>query len=47
MSQAEGNSHLNNLLAGKPPEFQAKVLRFALDSGMKEADPAFRLVQLY
>ena len=45
MSNAAGNSHLNNLLAGKPPEFQAKVLRFALDSGMKEADPAFRLVQ--
>jgi hypothetical protein len=45
MSNTDGNSHLNNLLAGKPPEFQAKVLRFALDSGMKEADPAFRLVQ--
>lgn len=45
MNNTEGNSHLNNLLAGKPPEFQAKVLRFALDSGMKEADPAFRLVQ--
>ncbi|MBD2303364.1 DUF6753 family protein [Nostoc sp. FACHB-190] len=38
-------SHLDRLLAEKPPEFQAKVLRFALDSGMKQDDPAFRLVQ--
>ncbi|RCJ42489.1 hypothetical protein A6770_34585 [Nostoc minutum NIES-26] len=40
-----GVSHLDRLLAEKPPEFQAKVLRFALDSGMKQDDPAFRLVQ--
>jgi chromosome segregation ATPase len=38
-------SHLDKLLENKPPEFQAKVLRFALDSGMKQDDPAFRLVQ--
>ena len=38
-------SHLDNLLADKPPQFQAKVLRFALDSGIKQNDPAFRLVQ--
>ena len=38
-------SHLDRLLADKPPEFKAKVLRFALDSGMKPTDPAFRLVQ--
>lgn len=38
-------SHLDRLLSEKPPEFQAKVLRFALDSGMKQDDPAFRLVQ--
>lgn len=38
-------SHLDRLLLEKPPEFQAKVLRFALDSGMKQDDPAFRLVQ--
>ncbi|NJR76761.1 MAG: hypothetical protein HC773_30925 [Scytonema sp. CRU_2_7] len=38
-------SHLDKLLENKPPEFQAKVLRFALDSEMKEDDPAFRLVQ--
>jgi hypothetical protein len=38
-------SHLDRLLAEKPPEFQAKVLRFALDSGMKPDDLAFRLVQ--
>lgn len=38
-------SHLDKLLEDKPPEFQAKVLRFALDSGMKQDDPAFRLVQ--
>ncbi|RCJ19224.1 hypothetical protein A6770_32195 [Nostoc minutum NIES-26] len=40
-----GVSHLDRLLSEKPPEFQAKVLRFALDSGMKQDDPAFRLVQ--
>lgn len=40
-----GVSHLDRLLSEKPPEFQAKVLRFALDSGMKPDDPAFRLVQ--
>ena len=38
-------SHLDNLLVDKPPEFQAKVLRFALDSGIKQNDPAFRLVE--
>jgi hypothetical protein len=38
-------SHLDKLLENKPPEFQTKVLRFALDSEMKEDDPAFRLVQ--
>ena len=38
-------SHLDKLLNDKPPEFQAKVLRFALDSGMQPEDPAFRLVQ--
>jgi hypothetical protein len=38
-------SHLDKLLENKPPEFQASVLRFALDSGMREDDPAFRLVQ--
>ncbi|TWH62560.1 DUF6753 family protein [Dulcicalothrix desertica] len=38
-------SHLDKLLEDKPPEFQTKVLRFALDSGMKQDDPAFRLVQ--
>lgn len=38
-------SHLDKLLEDKPPEFQASVLRFALDSGMKQDDPAFRLVQ--
>ena len=38
-------THLDRLLADKPPEFKAKVLRFALDSGMKPDDPAFRLVQ--
>ncbi|MEM6403285.1 MAG: DUF6753 family protein [Cyanobacteria bacterium P01_D01_bin.116] len=38
-------SHLDKLLTDKPPEFQAKVLRFALDSGMQPEDPAFRLVQ--
>lgn len=38
-------SHLDKLLEGKPPEFQTSVLRFALDSGMKQDDPAFRLVQ--
>ncbi|WZF22403.1 DUF6753 family protein (plasmid) [Nostoc sp. UHCC 0302] len=48
MSNSNGNgavSHLDRLLSEKPPEFQAKVLRFALDSGMKQDDPAFRLVQ--
>ncbi|MBD2341428.1 hypothetical protein H6G64_31250 [Calothrix sp. FACHB-156] len=40
-----GVSHLDRLLSEKSPEFQAKVLRFALDSGMKQDDPAFRLVQ--
>ncbi|MEO0837410.1 MAG: DUF6753 family protein [Cyanobacteria bacterium J06643_5] len=39
------SSHLDKLLNDKPPEFQAKVLRFALDSGMQPEDPAFRLVQ--
>ena len=38
-------SHLDKLLEDKPPEFQAKVLRFAMDSGMRQEDPAFRLVQ--
>ena len=38
-------SHLDKLLNDKPPEFQAKVLRFAVDSGMQPEDPAFRLVQ--
>ena len=38
-------SHLDKLLNDKPPEFQAKVLRFALDSGMQPEYPAFRLVQ--
>ncbi|MGJ5676773.1 MAG: DUF6753 family protein [Nostochopsis sp.] len=38
-------SHLDKLLEDKPPEFQAKVLRFAVDSGMRPEDPAFRLVQ--
>ena len=38
-------SHLDKLLNDKPPEFQANVLRFALDSGMQPEDPAFRLVQ--
>ena len=38
-------SHLDKLLNDKPAEFQAKVLRFALDSGMQPEDPAFRLVQ--
>ncbi|MGF1672703.1 MAG: DUF6753 family protein [Rivularia sp. (in: cyanobacteria)] len=38
-------SHLDKLLNDKPPEFQAKVLRFAMDSGMRPEDPAFRLVQ--
>ncbi|NJL80871.1 MAG: hypothetical protein HC917_22465 [Richelia sp. SM2_1_7] len=38
-------SHLDKLLNDKPPEFQAKVLRFAMDSGMRAEDPAFRLVQ--
>ena len=38
-------SHLDKLLEDKPPEFQAKVLRFAMDSGMRPEDPAFRLVQ--
>ena len=38
-------SHLDKLLNDKPPEFQAKVLRFAMDSGMRQEDPAFRLVQ--
>ncbi|TBR56542.1 hypothetical protein B4U84_29160 [Westiellopsis prolifica IICB1] len=38
-------SHLDRLLSDKPPEFQAKVLRFAVDSGMRPEDPAFRLVQ--
>ena len=37
-------THLDRLLADKPPEFKAKVLRFALDSGMRPDDPAFRLV---
>lgn len=41
----DDKSHLDKLLEGKPPEFQTKVLRFALDSGMKQDDPAFRLVQ--
>ncbi len=48
VSNGNGNgavSHLDRLLSEKPPEFQAKVLRFALDSGMKQDDPAFRLVQ--
>ncbi len=50
MAKEEGGeesllSHLDRLLADKPPEFKAKVLRFALDSGMKPNDPAFRLVQ--
>ncbi|MGJ5634754.1 DUF6753 family protein [Nostoc sp. CALU 1950] len=50
MAVSNGNSngavsHLDRLLSEKPPEFQAKVLRFALDSGMKQDDPAFRLVQ--
>ena len=50
MTKEEGEeesllSHLDRLLADKPPEFKAKVLRFALDSGMKPNDPAFRLVQ--
>jgi hypothetical protein len=50
MAIANGNgnggvSHLDRLLSEKPPEFQAKVLRFAMDSGMKQDDPAFRLVQ--
>ncbi|MEM7716183.1 MAG: DUF6753 family protein [Cyanobacteria bacterium P01_A01_bin.68] len=39
------SSHLDKLLDDKPPEFQAKVLRFAMDSGMSQQDPAFRLVQ--
>lgn len=38
-------SHLDKLLKDKPAEFQAKVLRFAVDSGMQPEDPAFRLVQ--
>ena len=38
-------SHLDKLLEDKPAEFQANVLRFALDSGMQPEDPAFRLVQ--
>ena len=38
-------SHLDKLLEDKPASFQAKVLRFALDSGMQPEDPAFRLVQ--
>ena len=45
MTDQNGASHLDNLLKDKGPEFQAKVLRFALDSGMKPSDPAFRLVQ--
>ncbi|MBN3945105.1 MAG: hypothetical protein HWQ38_00850 [Nostoc sp. NMS7] len=48
IANGKGNgavSHLDRLLSEKPPEFQAKVLRFALDSGMKQDDPAFRLVQ--
>lgn len=42
---ANPKSHLDRLLVGKDPEVQNKVLRFALDSGMRENDPAFRLVQ--
>lgn len=38
-------SHLDQLLEDKPAEFQAKVLRFAMDSGMHQEDPAFQLVQ--
>ncbi|MBE9213662.1 hypothetical protein IQ247_13470 [Plectonema cf. radiosum LEGE 06105] len=38
-------SHLDKLLEDKPPVFQAEVLRFAMDSGMRPEDPAFRLVQ--
>ncbi|MBH8578247.1 hypothetical protein I8752_35955 [Nostocaceae cyanobacterium CENA369] len=48
VSNGKGNggvSHLDRLLSEKSAEFQAKVLRFALDSGMKQDDPAFRLVQ--
>jgi hypothetical protein len=48
IANSKGNgavSHLDRLLSEKPAEFQAKVLRFALDSGMKQDDPAFRLVQ--
>jgi hypothetical protein len=41
----EQPSHLDKLLEDKPAEFQTKVLRFALDSGMRPEDPAFRLVQ--
>ncbi|NJN13381.1 MAG: hypothetical protein HC815_37930 [Richelia sp. RM1_1_1] len=38
-------SHLDKLLEDKPAEFKAEVLRFAIDSGMRPEDPAFRLVQ--
>ncbi|MBW4635465.1 MAG: hypothetical protein KME30_27310 [Iphinoe sp. HA4291-MV1] len=45
-SSPEGElSHLDKLLEDKPAEFQTKVLRFAIDAGMKPDDPAFRLVQ--
>ena len=36
-------SHLDKLLEDKPAEFQANVLRFALDSGMQPEDPSVSL----
>lgn len=38
-------THLDRLLADKPPEFKAKVLHFTINSGMQPDNLAFRLVQ--
>lgn len=38
-------SHLDDLLEDKSDEFRASVLQFAIDSGLKPNDPAFRLVK--
>lgn len=38
-------THLGKLLKDKPLEVQNQVMEFAIDSGMKKDDPAFRLVQ--
>ena len=40
-------SHLDKLLNDKPAEFQAKVLRFAVDSGMQPEDPSVSLGAIY